>query len=111
MQKELVTIIGTFFLGIFGKIFWDWVSRKTAIPKADDGFMDMADLKKHCSDQQARCTAGITNELKLIIVRLENRLENGDKLFQEVQKTLKLHGRVLGILYRRLERDDSNRKG
>jgi len=106
MQKELAMMIGTFFLGICGKIFWDWVSRKTAIPNAEDGYMDFEAMQKHCRDQQQNCTSHMTSKLELVITRLENRLATGDKLFESVQKTLRLHGRVLAMLVRKLERDD-----
>lgn len=94
----------TFFAGLAGKIIWDWLkSRKTEIPKAEDGFLSLAILKQHCKEQQANCTKSLMGELKLIIIRLENRLENGDKLFKDVQKTLKVHSRVLVVMSRQLK--------
>lgn len=105
--EQLIGALIILAAGFMLKIVWDWLMNlKKETPRAENGFLSLADLTSHCRTQQENCTKHLMGKMELVIVRLENRLENGDKLFINVQKTLRAHSRVLIHLSKQLKEMD-----
>ena len=114
MQGEsLFVALGGYLISsaLVGKIVWDWLKegKNKRVPLAKDGFLDFEDLQAHCKKEQDGCKRIITGSLELTIIKLEHRLESGDKLFKDIQITIKTHSRLLSSLMKQLNEEKTKK--
>lgn len=92
--------------GFLLKIVFDWLKSgrgKPVVPHAKNGFLTFGELKGHCGDQQNQCTSLIRAEFELIKVKLQSRLDQGDKTFETIKTELTAHMEILGSVQKGLQ--------
>jgi hypothetical protein len=89
MYGDAISIaVISLLIGVVGKIIWDWLNRRSEIPRASTGFISLDELTEHCRRQQAGCVQLLRTEVKLLASKIDGRLGMGDHHFDSYDRRL-----------------------
>ncbi|MBW1998618.1 MAG: hypothetical protein JRJ29_11710 [Deltaproteobacteria bacterium] len=90
----------TAFLGGIG--LWalkSYIKQRTALPKAKNGFVTLEDLKAHCAGMQEQCFKNLTQKMDAIGRVIDQRLSQGDRVFEEHANRLReIEGNMIRVM-------------
>ena len=104
--KYLLVAMSAFGIGLLSKIVWTFLSTKPSNERsvAEDGVVTLSFLDGHCGKEQTKCLKSLETVIKGsldtvnasfsgVIKLIDQRLTQGDKMFNEIRDDIKEHRR------------------